>query len=71
MPPTPSKGTEYVVLASDDGTDWQVLDRISASSEAAAKVEVLRVHRPQGGWVVAVPARSWKPEDKRPKLTFI
>ena len=63
--------TDYVVLAGDDGKKWEELGTFSASSETVAKREALAAKRPQGGFVVAVPARSWKPEDKKPKLSFV
>lgn len=64
-------GTEYVVLASDDGEKWESLGRYTATSEAVAKATALGALRPQGGWVVAVPLRSWKPENKQPQIRFV
>jgi len=64
--------TKYIVLALNekDGS-WDELDTVEASSDSAAKKKALTDHRPGGATVVAVPARSWKPEDLKPKLSFV
>lgn len=72
MPPTPdAKFTQYLVLVQTGDGVWQELATVNASSQSGAKSKALADHRPEGGTVVAVPKHSWKPEDKRPKLTFI
>lgn len=72
MPPTPeAKFTQYIVLIQTGEGVWDELGTVTASSQSGAKSKALADHRPEGGTVVAVPIGSWKPEDKRPKLTFI
>jgi len=64
--------TQYVVLAlSDKDGMWHELDTVEANSDSAAKKKALAAKRPEGATVVAVPARSWKPEDLKPKLSFV
>jgi hypothetical protein len=66
--------TEYVVLVNDpDGTndlDWRQIGTVKASSGPTAKRLALALGHPEGGTVVAVPVRSWEPEDLKPKLSF-
>lgn len=71
MPPTPKAGTEYTILwgAANDGI-WNEIGTVVAASESAAKNKGLATWKPEGGWVVAVPTRSWKPENKTPELRF-
>lgn len=71
-------GTDYIVLietgndaAGSKGMKWEILGTFNASSEASAKRQALAAHKPEGGVVAAVPARSWKPEDLKPKLSFV
>lgn len=69
--------TEYVVLLErgDGGSQgagivWERLGVVRANSSSAAKRAALAEHHPEGGTVVAVPTRSWEPEDLKPKLSF-
>jgi hypothetical protein len=62
--------TEYVVLAQSSESTWEEVGTVKAASQAAAKRSALAQHKPEGGIVVAVPTRSWEPEDLRPKLSF-
>lgn len=62
--------TEYLVLAQSSESTWEEVGTVKASSQAAAKRAALAQHKPEGGLVVAVPTRSWEPEDLRPKLSF-
>lgn len=64
--------TEYVVLVQTDdkGVTWERLGRVKAAGQAAAKRQALAQYRPEGGMVVAVPVRSWEPEDLKPQLRF-
>lgn len=64
------KGTAYVVLAKAADGHWEELDTVTATSDFAAKRKALADNRPGGAEVVAVPVRSWKPEDLKPKLSF-
>ncbi len=63
--------TEYVVLrqTAPEGP-WVELGTVKAASQAVAKKAGLAEWAPTGGVVVAVPARSWEPEDLKPKLSF-
>lgn len=63
--------TKYVVLARLGDKSWGELAVVEASSDAMAKKKALAEKRPEGGEVVAVPERSWKPEDLKPKLSFV
>lgn len=65
------KGSDYIVLwrAKEDDA-WTELGKVTAGSEPAAKNEALGKWKPEGGWVVACPSRSWKPENKQPELRF-
>lgn len=65
------KGSEYVVLWRDGVDEWTELGVVTASSEAQAKNKALALWKPAGGWVVAAPARSWKPENKQPQIRFV
>jgi len=66
--------TTYIVLVNDpDGVNdllWKELGTVDASSQASAKRQALAQYKPEGGTVVAVPSRSWEPEDLKPKLSF-
>jgi hypothetical protein len=68
--------TEYVVLvqadeAGDDGlTVWKEIGKVKASAGGTAKRAGLAQYYPEGGVVVAIPVRSWEPEDLKPKLSF-
>jgi hypothetical protein len=64
--------TEYVVLVQtdQDGNEWKVIANVKASSGPTAKRQALAENYPQGGRVVAVPVRSFEPEDLKPKLSF-
>ncbi len=66
--------TEYVVLVQaeehKDGLVWKKLGTVNAAGQSAAKKQGLALYYPEGGVVVAVPARSWEPEDLKPKLSF-
>ncbi len=64
--------TEYVILIQTDGAPnaWTELGTVKASSQAAAKRQGLAQFHSEGGTVVAVPSRSWEPEDLKPKLSF-
>jgi hypothetical protein len=62
--------TEYVVLAQSSESTWEEVGTVKASSQGAAKRAALAQFKPDGGIVVAVPSRSWEPEDLRPKLSF-
>lgn len=65
-------GSDYIVLwraKEEDG--WTELGTVTAASEAAAKNHALGQWKPEGGWVVASPSRSWKPENKQPQIRFV
>lgn len=64
--------TEYIVLLQSEGTrvSWLELGKVNASSQGAAKRQGLALYHSEGGTVVAVPVRSWEPEDLKPKLSF-
>jgi hypothetical protein len=64
--------TEYLVLLQSEGqrVSWVELGKVNASSQSAAKKQALSQYHPEGGTVVAVPVRSWEPEDLKPKLSF-
>lgn len=62
--------TEYLVLAQSSESTWEEVGKVSASSQGAAKRSALAQFKPEGGLVVAIPLRSWEPEDLRPKLSF-
>jgi hypothetical protein len=68
--------TDYIVLVSTgeylgkEPGAWLELGTVQASSQASAKRQALAQYKPEGGTVVAVPARSWEPEDLKPKLSF-
>ena len=62
--------TEYLVLAQASESTWEEVGKVTASSQGAAKRAALAQFKPDGGLVVAVPSRSWDPEDLRPKLSF-
>lgn len=64
--------TEYVVLVQTDdkGVTWERLGRVKAASQGAAKRKGLEQYKPDGGIVVALPTRSWDPEDLKPQLRF-
>ena len=62
--------TEYLVLARASESTWEEVGTVKASSQGAAKRQALAQHKPEGGVVVAVPMRSWEPEDLKPKLSF-
>lgn len=63
--------TEYNVLLETKEGDWQLIAvKVQASSGSAAKRLALAESHPEGGTVVAVPTRSWEPEDLKPKLSF-
>ena len=64
-------GTLYVVLAKTEDGHWEELGVIRAAVESTAKRKALAQSRPEGAEVVAVPSRSWKPEDLKPKLSFV
>lgn len=63
--------TEYIVLVkgANDGM-WLELGTVNATSQGAAKRQGLAMYHSEGGTVVVVPARSWEPEDLKPKLSF-
>jgi len=58
-----------VLIETTEG-DWSKLGTLAASSQAAAKRQALAQWHSTGGTVVAVPSRSWEPEDLKPKLSF-
>lgn len=62
--------TEYVVLVETQTGTWDAIGNVQASSAGMAKRQGLAMYRPEGGTVVAVPSRSWEPEDLKPKLSF-
>ena len=64
--------TEYLVLLQSEGqrVSWLELGKVTASSQGAAKRQGLAQYHEEGGTVVAVPVRSWEPEDLKPKLSF-
>lgn len=62
--------TTYIVLCATSESVWEELGTTTASSQAAAKRQALAQYKPEGGTVVAVPSRSWEPEDLKPKLSF-
>ena len=63
--------TSYIVLVSeDDEGGWRVLGKVTAAGASTAKRQALAQYKPEGGTVVAVPSRSWEPEDLKPKLSF-
>jgi hypothetical protein len=62
--------TEYVVLVQNDNGTWDELAKVKATSQGAAKRAALTAAKPDGGTVVAIPERSWEPEDLKPKLSF-
>jgi hypothetical protein len=62
--------TEYLVLARSSESTWQEVGTVKASSQGAAKRSALAQYKPEGGVVVAIPTRSWEPEDLSPKLSF-
>jgi hypothetical protein len=62
--------TEYLVLAQASESTWEEVGKVKASSQGAAKRQALAQYKPDGGIVVAVPTRSWEPEDLKPKLSF-
>jgi hypothetical protein len=61
--------TSYLVLTRNkdhDGAEWTERDIVEASSEEAAKRNWYMRHTPQEVVaIVAVPARSWKPQPVR------
>jgi len=61
--------TEYIVLVSTSESTWEELGKVRGS-QASAKRQALALYKPEGGTVVAVPSRSWEPEDLKPKLSF-
>jgi hypothetical protein len=61
---------DYIVLAKTEDGHWEELGPFSASSDSAAKRLALAANKPEGAEVVAVTARSWKPEDLKPELRF-
>lgn len=63
--------TAYIVLLQGDNDSmWLELGKVNASSQGAAKRQGLALYHSEGGTVVAVPVRSWEPEDLKPKLSF-
>lgn len=62
--------TTYLVLIERETGSWQELGHVQSASAFAAKRAALAEYAPQGGTVVAVPVRSWEPEDLKPKLSF-
>jgi len=62
--------TSYIVLIEREDQVWQELGHVKASGASSAKRAALAEFAQQGGTVVAVPARSWEPEDLKPKLSF-
>ena len=65
-----TKTTEYLVLARSSESTWEEVGKVKAASQGAAKRSALAQYKPEGGTVVAVPIRSWEPEDLSPKLSF-
>jgi len=64
------EATEYIVLISEDERGgWRVLGTVRGT-QSSAKRQALALYKPEGGTVVAVPSRSWEPEDLKPKLSF-
>jgi hypothetical protein len=61
--------TEYIVLCATSEGVWEELGRVRGS-QSSAKRQALAQFKPEGGTVVAVPSRSWEPEDLKPKLSF-
>lgn len=63
--------TEYLVLAQTGSGTWDELGTVTTrGGQFAAKRQALAQYRPEGATVVAVPSRSWEPEDLKPKLSF-
>jgi hypothetical protein len=64
--------TTYMVLAQEPTSKaWVELATVDAASDSQAKKKALAKERPEGATVVAIPSRSWKPEDLKPKLSFV
>ena len=64
------EATEYIVLLqAAPGGPWTELGTVRGT-QSSAKRQALAEYHPEGGTVVAVPSRSWEPEDLKPKLSF-
>ncbi len=53
--------TDYVILESSNGNQWQVLGSEKAVSAKAAIAALLKNADQKDGEFIAVPARSWQP----------
>lgn len=66
----PGQPTEYVILESEDGNNWEV----SGSAAGRDNKEAIKAHLNGLGAVdasfVAVPARSWKPQRVRTRVAL-
>lgn len=63
--PVEEGGTMYVVLVWQEGLGWHEADTVRAQSERDAKNAVFEQREENELEMVAVPARSWKPERGR------
>ena len=57
---TVSEGTEYTILAFEDGT-WRLLGTYTARTAISAIRDYLATAGKNSGLYVAVPTRSWQP----------
>ncbi len=63
--------TDYLVLARVSESTWEELGTVTTTGgQFAAKRKALTLYKQEGATVVAVPSRSWEPEDLKPKLSF-